>query len=297
MCLMAFALNAHPDRPLVLWANRDEFHERPAAPSDWWDAPTAGRVWGGRDLQAGGTWMALNTQFQLAALTNIRQVPAKPSVRSRGELVLSALSGTAFGQLPLSDFAAFNLLRFEPDQDSLSGLCWRAQYVSADGQAMAVPDGLHSLSNARLNTPWPKSRQLHAALAAALSLGRNDAGPHAESDCVRTVTEETQGHPTIGVDELTTAGFAALGDRRVHPDADLPQTGVPLEWERMLSACHIVSPAYGTRCSTVVQVDRAGRVHWHERTFNPVGDCISEVARSFPSDGRLESDESPPDVT
>ncbi|WP_374435536.1 NRDE family protein [Inhella sp.] len=259
MCLAAFALTCHPRYPWVLAANRDEFHARPSAPLGWWvDAP----LLGGRDLQAGGSWLALHRSGRLALVTNVRepQVAPPPAARSRGELVLQALQrpAQALDELRQAPRAGFNLIW----ADLPSG---QAQWLSNRAAGGALAPGLHGLSNAALNTPWPKLQRLRGQLAQAL---------------------QTEPEPA----RLLEALLAALADRQPAPDAELPDTGVGLLRERQLSSAfvHIAGPdgqgVYGTRCSTVVLAERtaAGLRLWvHERRFGAHAQVEGDTALDF----------------
>jgi len=223
VCLIGLALNAHPRYSIVIAANRDEFHDRPAAPLDWWRT-SASTPWllGGRDLSAGGTWMALSEHGRIGMLTNVRN-PSRQRVGapSRGALVTAWLEGSE----PASNgHNPFNLI----GGDLQSGRWW---WRSDHQTATPLPSGVHALSNAALNEPWPKVQRLSAALEGALR--GNDAG-------------------------LVTRLFKLLADRSVAADADLPDTGIGLERERLLSPIFIATPdgTYGTRCSTVVLGER-----------------------------------------
>jgi uncharacterized protein with NRDE domain len=254
MCLIALALDAHPRFPLVLAANRDEFFDRPAAPLHWWTpahAPDA--ILAGRDLQAGGTWLGLTPAGRLAVVTNVRRPGAvRPEAPSRGEIVVRWLQETgAAPQAFAADLAArghspFNLIAL----DTVHG---QAFYTGTDSsRPVALAPGVHGLSNAGLDTPWPKVQALKQQLAGAL------------------VTSSAA--PEQLIDHL----FTALADPREADDADLPHTGVPVEWERVLSAAFIrtADGRYGTRCSTVIVGERTGS-GWRTRM----------VERSFAADG------------
>lgn len=241
MCLIGFALDRHPRFPLILAANRDEFHERPAEPARFWRDHH--RVLAGRDCVAGGTWMGIATDGRLAAVTNFREgVPRDATKRSRGELVTSYLSGTDSPETyatKVADkadaYAGFSLLLFEGAEG------W---FVSnRDGEPQRIEPGIHALSNHLLNTPWPKVRRMTKAL------------------------ESTVGRSRVGTRGL----MDALGDRREADRDELPDTGVGRDLERMLSPPFVVSPEYGTRCSTVVTVAASGRVHFEEWTFDSGG--------------------------
>jgi uncharacterized protein with NRDE domain len=246
MCLLVFAGRIHPDYPLVLAGNRDEFHARPAAPASWWSEPEG--VLAGRDLQAGGTWLGLHREGRFAVVTNFRE-PAQDTAgrRSRGELVVDYLTRGDSADRWAADLASrgdqyggFNLLAGNTD-----GL----HYVTNRGaDALDLPPGLYGLSNHRLDTPWPKVVTAKARLARAIDGGR-----------------------------LAKASlFRILADRTRAADDDLPDTGVPLAWERLLSAAFIVSPEYGTRVSTVILADARGRIELEERRFDSKGEQVGE---------------------
>lgn len=250
MCLILLAWHSHPDYPLVVAANRDEFFARPTAGAGFWeDAP---QVLAGRDLQAGGTWLGATRSGRFAALTNFRD-PArnKSGVPSRGQLVSGFLSGTESAAEYLRElesiadrYNGFNLVFGD-----LGGL-WCFSNCG-EGERELAP-GVYGLSNHLLDTPWPKVARGKSALGEALQALPDDA-------------------PL----------FALLRDDRVAPDEELPRTGVSLEWERLLSAAFVRSPAYGTRSSTVVLVDRAGRLTFVEQTYDPDARPGSRAAESF----------------
>jgi uncharacterized protein with NRDE domain len=251
VCLIVVALGCHADFPVILAGNRDEFHRRPAAPAHrWQDAPD---VVAGRDLEKGGTWLGVSRRGALAVVTNYRD-PSRPrnaAAPSRGAMVTDFLLGdsrTAESFLqgnahPESAYDGFNLIAGDR-----TGL-W---YGSNRGDAPTrLADGVHALSNHLLGTPWPKVRRLRQAMHDALATDTS--------------------HP---IDETL---FAALRDRTVAPDHDLPDTGIGLDWERRLAPAFIVSPDYGTRCSTVLTIDRNGLAILQEHTFAPDGRCTGRV--------------------
>jgi uncharacterized protein with NRDE domain len=240
MCLIAVRWRLGRTH-LLLASNRDEFHARPTDPAGWWQPAGAARpVFGGRDRQSGGGWLACTAGGRMAAVTNVRRmVPPDPRAPSRGALV----AGFCTTDDPAETFAAklaaeamryagFNLLLC--DGESL----W---YLSnQDGfQARPLDPGLYALSNASLDTPWPKSERLRAAMASALPP-----------------------YETL---------FDALADDRPAPDEALPDTGVGLEMERMLSPPFIRGLRYGTRASTLVAIRQDGRIEFEERRFGAGG--------------------------
>jgi len=253
MCLILVAWRVHPDYPLVVAANRDEFFARPAAEAAWWK--DAKDVFAGRDLEAGGTWLGLGRDGRFAGLTNFRDPPRnRNDAPSRGALVADFLTGNestaaALARLQAQGprYNAFNL--FVSDGDSL-GI-----YESASGSARILEPGIYALSNHLLDTPWPKVTAGKSRLARAL----------------RALPDDTP------LREL-------LRDDRPAPDAALPRTGVSLAWERMLSSAFIRAPGYGTRCSTVITRDRHGWMHVTESTWSDVGLEAGRVVERFQVD-------------
>jgi uncharacterized protein with NRDE domain len=248
MCLILFAYDPAPGARyrLVVAANRDERYARPASPvAPWPDAP---EIVAGRDLEQGGTWMGLSRRGRFAAVTNYREGHAgKPAPRSRGVLVADFLrgGGTAadYAREVLrqgSEFNGFSLLVDDGDE------FW---FVSNRApQPRRVEPGVHGLSNHLLDTPWPKVTAGTAALNEAI------AAPA----------------PTQIVDAL----YATLGARTFASDGALPDTGVGLAHERLLSPPFIVSEVYGTRSSSVVLLPAAGEAEFHERLYGAGGTSL-----------------------
>jgi uncharacterized protein with NRDE domain len=252
MCLVALAIDQNRRFPLVIATNRDEFFKRPAARLAWWTPETGGpAILSGRDLEAGGTWLGLTAEGRLALVTNVRDPGRNDAgAPSRGRIVADWLGATErtdrfWMRTALSGYNGFNLVA----ADFRRGECF---WASNNGSyPMRLERGVHGLSNAQLDTPWPKVEALKSRL--------HDALDEAES-----------------VDQLSSALFAALADRSEAGDAELPDTGVSRDLEKMLSAAFIRSPdmAYGTRCSTLVIAERVNRhlvTHVLERTFSATG--------------------------
>jgi uncharacterized protein with NRDE domain len=257
MCLAVVALRAHPRYALVVAANRDEFHARAAVPAAWGTHAPFADVFAGRDLTAGGTWLGLTRSGRFAFVTNVRE-PGRndPAAPSRGELVPLALrhdpslDSTRDALLAAGRrYNGFNLVLGD-GRDVL----WLSNRA---GDPQRLGPGVYGLSNAALDTPWPKLERTRHGLAVWAQ--RND-------------------------DSLAPL-FDLLADRRIAPDAQLPSTGVPLEWERRLSAPFIVSPNYGTRCTTVLAIGRDGRAWFLERSFDATGAATGEVATEFAVSG------------
>lgn len=224
MCLISLRWDA-AKKSLALRANRDEFKARPTAPAQWWDG-----WWGGKDLEAGGTWLAIGPG-RMACVTNVREPGTPPGSRSRGELPVRFVTGSASAAdfclaLQGEDYSGFNLLAFD------GHALW---YASNRAPAQALASGVHGMSNAALNTPWPKLRAVTQAFH--------------DSDA---------------------AAKQAMLNPEPYPDHQLPKTGVPVAWERMLSAAFIQGEDYGTRCHTEVNY-RGGQFEAQEQTFEPPG--------------------------
>lgn len=251
MCFIVLSYRQHPRYRLVLATNRDEFYARPTAPAAFWDeTPT---LLAGRDLKGGGTWLGVTRAGQLAALTNVRE-PGRhlPDAPTRGALVADFLTGT------LEPRAYLEAIRPEADRfngfNLLLGDTQNLFYFGNRGAGIQVLEpGLYGLSNHLLDTPWPKITRGKAALAAAL-----------DADAV-------------DLEQL----FALLADTEQAPDEALPDTGVGLPWERMLSPIFIKSPTYGTRVSTIILVDYQGRVTFAERAHAPETNGEPPVKRRY----------------
>jgi uncharacterized protein with NRDE domain len=252
MCLILFALQAHPRYSLIVAANRDETYERPSAPAAFWtDHP---HVFGGRDLTHGGTWLALARDGRFAAITNYRQIPrAAEAPRSRGALTRDYLTGTQ----PIREY-----LESVADSHALyrgfsliAGTIDELYFCSNRGEGIApITRGVHGLSNHLLDEPWPKVLRGVARLKALCHA--NEA-------------------------ELEHGLFDLLAHREPAPDHLLRPTGVGRERERDLSSSFISSDRYGTRASTVVLVGRDGEVLFCERSFGPHGVAGGTVRNRF----------------
>lgn len=240
MCLILFAIDSHPQFPLVLAANRDEYYARPSRALQPW--PEAPRLIGGKDLEAGGTWLGVTAAGRFAAVTNVREGVARERwERSRGELARDFLLGEesagdyarriyAVGE----QFAGFNLLVGDGEQ---------IHYCSNKGDApRALGAGVYGLSNDTLDTPWPKVESGKAALSELL---RGSPNP--------------------------TALLQILADTGQPADSELPDTGVGLTLERVYASRFIATPLYGTRASTALLFDIDGGVTLWEQSFSSGG--------------------------
>ena len=265
MCLVLLVWRVHPLYPVLMAANRDEFHARPTARAEWWqDHP---QILAGRDLEAGGTWLGLTRTGRFAALTNFRD-PERPGVAtpraqapgvaapgaakpSRGGLVKSMLEsggsvadGLAYLRGVGANYEGFNLIFSDGERLGI--------HESARGAGRELGPGIYGLSNHMLDTPWPKVLNAKSRLEAAL-LQMTDTAPL----------------------------LALLRDDRPAPDEQLPRTGMPLEWERLLSSAFVRAPDYGTRCSTIIRIDDRGRAYFDEWSWNSDGANVSRVSLQF----------------
>jgi uncharacterized protein with NRDE domain len=251
VCLILLAVSAHPQYPLIVAANRDEFFARPTAPAAPW--PGAEHVIGGRDLEHSGSWLAVARGGRLAAVTNYRDATRKKTgARSRGLLVRDFVLSQEPAHRYIEQieqtanaYDGFNLIVAD------RGSVWHFNNVHR--QTTQVTPGVHGLSNHVLDTPWPKVLDGKAALERALVLPRA---------------------------EIISTLFEALRAERLAADHELPSTGVSLEWERLLSPAFIVTPAYGTRASTLVLIDNSGAATLIERSYDPGRDADTAL-RTF----------------
>ena len=284
MCLIAFAIGASPEWPLVLAANRDERWDRPTLPLQAWQLPSGRTVWSGRDLQAGGTWLGLAEGGRVAMLTNVRAGPPEPAPRSRGELVTDWLDSDEgcedwLRRFDPTQYGGFNLVLGDlasglwswvsnraPDTPSAPAGADCASNAPADGLGQLAPGwqgrqlepGLYGLSNAALDTPWPKTVALKQALQQHL---RQDS-------------------PLDAADTL----LDALLQMPAAPDEDLPATGIPIEVERQLSSpfVHATDWAYGTRSSLLVHAHADGQILLQEWTHRPQALATDHPVRHWP---------------
>lgn len=255
MCLLIFSYQLDKRFPLIVAANRDEFHTRPTAQADFWsEAP---QLLAGKDLQLGGTWMGLTRQGRFAAVTNTRDPDQTGSApRSRGELPLEYLQGTQTPSEFLStlqpqahEYAGFNLLIGSQNQ------LWYYTNASPtpDDSPRCLSPGLYGLSNAQLDTPWPK-----------VLIGKNR---------LTELMEATQiSHETLA---------SVVADRHLAKLSDLQGLGLTGEMERALSSQFIVTPRYGTRSCTTMWIRASGEAHWCESSYNPAGEQVGRCLQQF----------------
>lgn len=242
MCLVALALQVHPDYPLVIAANRDEYYARPTDRAGFWqDQPG---ILGGRDALHGGSWFAVSRDGRFAAVTNIRgDEMEKDAPRSRGLLVSGFLSGTGSMQDYLeqlveetADYNAFNLLL---------GTAKEVFFMSSRKRSFQrMEQGIHAVSNGELDEAWPKVIRIRKVLAGLVANG--------------SINE----HESL---------LQALADREQPRDGALPDTGVGEELERLLAPVFIHGDSYGTRASTVFSIDRRGQARFVEKVYDAEG--------------------------
>ncbi len=241
MCLITFAYKVHPKYELILAGNRDEFYGRPTRPAQFWTQEGHPDILAGKDLEAGGTWLGIHKDGRWGALTNYRD-PAnvREDPPSRGELVMNYLTSkqSAIEYLQdlsdtAQDYNGFNLLLWD------SGHFYH--FSNQSKRMTVVEPGVHGLSNALLDTPWPK---LNAA-----------------NKQMKEIMDSDQ----INKEKL----FDLLQDQTKADEENLPVTGIPRDLEKAISSIFIKTENYGTRCSTVLLIDKEGNVEFSERTFSP----------------------------
>lgn len=244
MCLIFLSVNNHPNYKLIVAANRDEFYARKTSPADFWKEHP--QIVGGRDLEAQkpdgtcGTWMAMNKNGRIAMVTNYRDLKnLKPVAPSRGYLVTDFLLSDESPEKYLkaieknkNDYNGFNLIVGNAEE-----LFYLSNYKEG---IIKIENRFHGLSNALLDTPWPKVKR-----------GKEIMKPLFDQEKVDSKKI-----------------LSALYNAEQAPDSQLPDTGIGLERERMLSSMFIKSPNYGSRCSTVVTVDQNNKVEFTERVYN-----------------------------
>lgn len=299
MCLILFAWQSHPDYPLVVAANRDEFYARQTRPASWWGQSVS--ILAGRDEEGGGTWLGINRRGRVAILTNVRGSEADhpAPTPTRGRIPLAALQSRLSARRWLREHArhsngynGYNLLVADtlpnpgPAHEA-QVLYWSNRYPdgsdapgSADHAGRGNPDhpdhpepgevdpdaiaggvpalapGIYGMSNAALDTPWPKLTRGIAAFACQIACAVEPA-----------------------------ALLRIMANRALARDSELPETGVPLDWERALSAIQVRANGYGTRTTTILTVRRDGMVSFLERSFDPEQpDCHTDRHFEFVAD-------------
>lgn len=246
MCLIAFALNSHPDYRLILAGNRDEFYERPTSYADFWKEES--HVLAGKDLQGGGTWLGVNSFGKVSAVTNYRDpTNINPQAKTRGDLTRDYLVKKEHSAMidmkriakEASLYNGFNVLMIEESNGY--------HFSNYEKKINKLDTGIYGLSNALIDTPWPKLSKL-------------------KSDFAETIEGSFSHEDLLNI----------LNDKEQAPDDQLPSTGIPYEWEKAISSICIELENYGTCCSTVVTIDHDGVLNFTERSF-PVGNREQKV--------------------
>ncbi|MEK4629761.1 NRDE family protein [Solibacillus sp. FSL R7-0682] len=238
MCLITFAFQMHPEYPLIVIANRDEFYDRPTAPAQFWaDAP---EILAGRDLLQGGSWLGVSSKNRFAAITNYRD-PRLPEsgLYSRGDIVrqfleqpVSIEAFIAHLRNTKDDYGGYNVLLYDGHK--------MYHFNNIFDDYTIIEAGVHSLSNATLNSNWPKTR-----------LGKDD------------LTEVLKVKQPLQIENL----LSLLTNKTIASDNKLPDTGVGIHLERLLSPQFIKMGNYGTRCSTAILFQQDGNIQFAERTY------------------------------
>ena len=243
MCLIAFAIGASQRWPLVIASNRDEFLERPTLPLARWHTDLGHEIISGRDLRAGGTWLGVTPGGRVAFLTNVREASAQPVPFSRGQLVMRWLDAgnevASFAEVLEKDsgaYGGFNLVIGDLQRNDWAWMTNKSSESSSGWHVQSLQPGIYGLSNAALDTPWPKTTELKRVLTAALA-------------------EQAQ---QSNLDAFQKPLWNGLGNRSRAPIEKLPVTGAPLAIEEALSSAFVDFPEhqYGTRCSTVLLATR-----------------------------------------
>lgn len=279
MCLILFSWNSHPDYSLVVAANRDEFYERPTQALDWWtDHQT---ILGSRDnadvIGMRGTALGLSLDGKFSAITNIRAPSEKnPAMRTRGELTAKFLSQKLSieefiqaQQKSFMQYNGFNLLTADLSKPEKPQLCWTSNRMLMGEKIrqrkvvhpVTIDPGIYGLSNAMLDTPWPKVRQGVAQFAQAIAMDQGKFN-----------------HPEHY--------FRFLNNPSAFPDSELPTTGVNQDWERALSPIFIKTEHYGTRSSSLLRIRKDGSFQMIERRFDQ-----SDKYESTSVEGQLQRSE------
>lgn len=226
MCLITIAIQQSPQYPIILLANRDEFYNREALAMHWWEEDNS--ILAGKDLQGGGTWLAINTDKHFASVTNYRDPKSmRPDAPSRGAIPIDVIKYASSNfeeyvisqQSEWSKMNGFNLI-YHNGKDTY-------YYSNISKEIQKLGSGLYGLSNAFLDTPWPKVVQIKSSL--------------------QTLIE----NKNLNTEEF----LKILENPSQFPIEKLPHTGVGLEMEKILSPICIHSPIYGTRVHSIITIN------------------------------------------
>ncbi len=276
MCLILTSWQSHPEYPLVVLANRDEFYERATDPMHWWDDHP--HILAGRDRAdvkgQSGTWMGISKSGRFAAITNVRAPSEKnPDAQTRGEITAKFLKSSDNPETfidthshTFNRYNGFNLLATDLSNKN-PALVWLSNRVLMGKNLrprkvmnpQRLNPGIYGLSNGMLDTPWPKVQHRVGAFAQLLAM---DTGQFKRSE-----------HYLRAMEDLTQA-----------PDDYLPQTGVSYEWEKVLSSAFIRTPNYGTRSTSLIRIRKDGRYEVIEKLFNAEKELGTQVF-----EGQLEN--------
>ncbi|XOV92384.1 MAG: NRDE family protein [Bacteroidota bacterium] len=247
MCLIVLGQNIHPKYKLILVANRDEFYLRPTQSAHFWEGDN--KLLAGKDLEAGGTWMGINKFGHLAAVTNFRDpINYQNNKASRGQIPINflnkettAVKYIAHLRKQANNFNGFNLISL--DKEKL------IHYNNQLGEETEISDGIHAISNASLDTPWPK------VLRAKEKFNKVISAEFSHDDLIELMSDGQTADPR-----------------------DLPDTGIPKDLEEAVSAICIRTEKYGTCSTTAITISHEGEVQFTEKSY-PVGKRTEGVVR------------------
>jgi uncharacterized protein with NRDE domain len=253
MCLIVFAFKHHSKYPFILAGNRDEFYARDARQAHFWD--TDPEMLAGKDLRAGGTWLGVSKKGEYGAITNYRDFNnPKEGERSRGEIIPNLLTDMSSPEVKLRElmqeshhYSGFNLLTGDSKHLFYSN--------NINGDREEVEPGIHGLSNAFLDTSWPKVET-------------------AKKEFTRAISSDEIDRDLI---------FGFLQNSETYPQESLPNTGLDPDMEKAVSSIFIETDGYGTRCSTLLMIDNSGTVHFIEKTY-PVSAERAELIKEYTFD-------------
>ena len=236
MCLIGIRWEPEAETPFLLVANRDELYDRPTREGHFWDENPD--VYGGKDLLAGGSWMGVSKQGRFAAVTNFREMPVVEGKRSRGALVhdflcsdISAIEYLSGISEYADEWSGFNLLLADGN-----GLFY---YSNRKNEIEQLKSGIYVLTNHLLNSPWPKSEKLKKCLSGS------NYGDHSNDYWFEVMRDTRQAHLS-----------------------QLPDTGVGVEREKLLSSLFIESENYGTRTTTLIKMNKIDSLLWIEKNYS-----------------------------
>lgn len=244
MCLIAFAISASPRHPLVIASNRDEFLDRPTLPLGRWQTGCGQEIISGRDMRAGGTWLGITPDGRVAFLTNVREAESKTAELSRGELVTRWLESHSdigtFADLLKNNsyrYGGFNLVLGDVQRNTWAWMTNKSLVSTSGWHFLTLAAGVYGLSNAALDTPWPKTIFLKKAMSESL-----------QQETIADLDDDSWQAPL----------WTALGNRTRFPIDGLSATVAQDTMESALSSAFVEFPehGYGTRSSTVLVASR-----------------------------------------